>query len=104
MAEGHLLKSSGRVECQGQQMYYELLLSGTQYLLRFYDVLGKVRVIRPIKLPTESVEIYGIGEYLLCYETRQGDNMSGSIYIVKLSNLRSMIQKFNFDLQCHQGE
>lgn len=70
MAEGYLLKSSGQVTCQGQQMFYELLLSNEQYMLKFYDCLGRARLIRPIKLPTEHVEIHGIGEYLLCYETR----------------------------------
>jgi hypothetical protein len=51
MAEGQLLKSSGQVTCQGQQMFYELLLYNTQYLIKFYDSLGKVRLIRPILLP-----------------------------------------------------
>lgn len=69
MAEVHILKSSGRVACQGQQMYYELILTRNQYLLRFYDALGKLRLVRPIKLPTESVEIHGVGEYLICYES-----------------------------------
>ncbi|XP_031472880.1 tubulin-folding cofactor B [Nymphaea colorata] len=41
MAEGHLLKSSGQVTCQGQQMFYELLLNNTQYMIKFYDSLGK---------------------------------------------------------------
>jgi hypothetical protein len=51
MAEGQLLKSSGQVICQGQQMFYELLLNNTQYMIKFYDSLGKVRLIRPILLP-----------------------------------------------------
>lgn len=52
MAEEHSLRSSGRVACQGQQMYYELTLTRNQYLLRFYDIQGKLRLVRPIKLPT----------------------------------------------------
>ena len=55
MAEEQSLKSSGRVTCQGQQMYYELLLTAGRYLLRFYDVLGKLRLVRPIALPLQSV-------------------------------------------------
>lgn len=51
MAEGHLLKSSGRVLSQGQQVFYELLLSSTQHLLKFYDSTGRVRLVRPILLP-----------------------------------------------------
>lgn len=36
MAEEQSLKSSGRVTCQDQQMYYELIFTA-RYLLRFYD-------------------------------------------------------------------
>jgi hypothetical protein len=51
MPDSHLFKSSGIATCQGQQMFYELLLNNTQYLIKFYDCLGKVRLIRPILLP-----------------------------------------------------
>lgn len=51
MAEGHLLKSSGRVLSQGQQVFYELLLNNAQHLLKFYDSTGRVRLVRPVLLP-----------------------------------------------------
>lgn len=84
--------------CQGQKMYYELLLNHTQYLVKFYDALGKVRLIRPITLPAKSVEIYGVGEYLLCYETVRDGISAGTIYLVKLSDLRSPTQRYKFNL------
>lgn len=55
MAEEQSLKSSGRVTCQGQQMYYELVLAAGQHLLRFYDALGKLRLVRPIRLPAQAL-------------------------------------------------
>jgi hypothetical protein len=61
MAEGHLLKSSGRVFSQGQQVFYELLLCNTQYLIKFYDSTGRVRLVRPVLLPAQNLEVHGVG-------------------------------------------
>lgn len=102
MAEGHLLKSSGRVLSQAQQVFYELLLSNAQHLLKFYDSLGKIRLVRPVLLPAQNLEVHGVGEYLLCYEPAANGSRSGSFYLVRLSNLKARTERFNMGLRCSQ--
>ena len=52
MAEGATLKSYGRINTPHLQMFYELVLTNEQYLIRYYNESARLRFIRPIKFPT----------------------------------------------------
>lgn len=67
MSERAPLKSEGRFICNGQEMYFELELTPKQYLIRYFNQQGNLKVIRPIQFPTEGVEIHHIDNYLLGY-------------------------------------
>lgn len=67
MTERASLKSYGRFECGQEQLFYELILNDQQYLLKYYNEMGKLKMIRPLKIPTEGIEIHTAGNYLFCY-------------------------------------
>lgn len=48
-------------------MFYELILTEKHYLIKYYNQFGKLKLIRPIKFPTQGVEIHTAGNYIFCY-------------------------------------
>lgn len=67
MEERASLKSSGRFENGQEQVFYELILTERHYLVKYYNQLGKLKLIKPIKFPSDGVEIHTASNYLFCY-------------------------------------
>lgn len=55
MTDAASLRSWGRINTPQLQMFYELVLNNQQYLIKYYNETGKLKFIRPIKFPIESV-------------------------------------------------
>ena len=97
MAERASLKASGSFKCNGSYMFFELILTEKQYLIRYYNDKGKLKLIRPIKMPSEGVEFHTAGHYLLCYLHCSSNPIESELLLVKLDTCR----KVNLNYQCH---
>jgi hypothetical protein len=98
MEERASLKSYGRFDHGQQQMFYELLLTEKQYLLKYYNEAGKLKLIRPIKFPTDEVEIHNASHFLFCYMHSPHNPADSEIFTIRLDNCLLDIASCKFHL------
>ena len=104
MPEGASLKTSGRFISNGQQMFFELILTNTNYLLKYYNSNGKLKLMRPIKLPTKNIEFHSIENYLLCYVHDIEIPTNSQIILIKLDTMKRVHWNCQYQIPSKRAE